>query len=238
MLVDDGFVETLSSGHRAAHDILSNYDFYLRSDVRQRHQLFDIAEPVDFPDSHVLMEAGLCCEKVILLGKGRLRVYLTGESGRELTLYYVQPGESCPVNLGSAMTGAAAFASAAADRAVSAVAISSSEFRRACRSNAALADHVFAATIVRFGEIIGLVGEITTKRVDHRLAEYLLRKFDVSRDVPPMVETTHQSIALDIGSAREVVSRRLQELERSGAVKLRRGRIQLQDRCVLRRIIR
>lgn len=238
MLVDDGFVDSLCADQRAAHDVLRNYGFYLGSDLQQRYELLDIAEPVNFPQSHVLMEAGYSCGNVVIIGDGRLRVYIAGESGRELTLYYVHRGESCPVNLGAAMGGIAAFASAAADQAVSAVTMASSEFRSLCQSNPVLADYVFTATIIRFGEIIDLVGEITTKSVDHRLAAYLLRKFDVCERVPPVVETTHQNIALDIGSAREVVSRRLQELERSGAVKLRRGRIQLQNRRALRRIIR
>ena len=161
-----------------------------------------------------------------------------GVSGRELTLYYVRPGESCPVNLGAAVSGVAAYASAAADQDVRAVAISSAGFRKICQSNDALADYVFTATVLRFGDIISLIRGITTKSVDHRLAEYLLRKFDISADNPPVVETTHQNIALEIGTAREVVSRRLQELERTGAVKLRRGKIELQDRRPLHRNIR
>jgi CRP/FNR family transcriptional regulator len=103
--------------------------------------------------------------------------------------------------------------------------------------NAALQDYVFSATSLRFGEVIGLIREITTRRVDHRLAEYLLRKFDESGESPPAAEVTQQNIALDLGTAREVVSRRLQELDGAGAVKLRRGKIILQDRAALRSVI-
>jgi CRP/FNR family transcriptional regulator len=238
MLVDDGFVETLPESQRLAHDVLRNYGFYLSSSVRQRRELLEAAVPEGVPEGRLMMEAGYSCSNVVFVGQGKLRVYITGESGRELTLYYVRPGESCPVNLGAAVSGVAAYASAAADQDVRAVAISSAGFRKICQSNDALADYVFTATVLRFGDIISLIRGITTKSVDHRLAEYLLRKFDISADNPPVVETTHQNIALEIGTAREVVSRRLQELERTGAVKLRRGKIELQDRRPLHRNIR
>ena len=83
-----------------------------------------------------------------------------------------------------------------------------------------------------------MIREITTRRIDHRLAEYLLRKFDESEESPPVAEVTQQNIALDLGTAREVVSRRLQELDSVGAVELRRGKIVLQDRLALHRVIR
>ena len=95
----------------------------------------------------------------------------------------------------------------------------------------------FSATVLRFGEVIALIREITTRRVDRRLAEYLLRKFDESEESPPAAEVTQQNIALDLGTAREVVSRRLQELDSVGAVELRRGKIILQDRLALHRVI-
>lgn len=102
---------------------------------------------------------------------------------------------------------------------------------------ASLREYVFSATLMRFGEIIGLVREITTRRVNQRLAGYLLRRFDESGQQPPVAKVTQHNIATDLGTAREVVSRRLQELEGLGALELRRGRIVLKNRGVLRRII-
>jgi CRP/FNR family transcriptional regulator len=188
-------------------------------------------------DGHLLLEAGYACRDVVLVGRGRIRIFIAGENGREVTLYYVKPGESCPVNLSAAMTGIGAFADAAASGKLTALTISAQDFRNMSHRNAALQDYVFSATSLRFGEVIGLIREITTRRVDHRLAEYLLRKFDESGESPPAAEVTQQNIALDLGTAREVVSRRLQELDGAGAVKLRRGKIILQDRAALRSVI-
>ena len=236
-MVEDRFAETLQGRHRAAHEVLKNYGFYVNSDAKQRLALLEAATPLEAADGEPLLEAGYVCRDVLLVGSGRIRVFIAGETGREVTLYYVNPGESCPVNLSAAMMGIGAFADAAACGELAALTISAQDFRAMSHHNAALQDYVVSATVLRFGEVIGLVREITTRRVDHRLAEYLLRRFDESDESPPAAAVTQQHIALDLGTAREVVSRRLQELDSIGAVELRRGKIILQDRLALHRII-
>ena len=236
-IADDHFAATLDSRQRFAHDVLRNYSFYNNSADGERRELLDAANAVEATDGQPLLEAGHSCRDVVLVGHGNIRIYIAGENGREVTLYYVHPGESCPVNLGAAMMGIGAFADARANGNLAALTISAGDFRAISRQNAAVRDYVFSATVLRFGEVIALIREITTRRVDHRLAEYLLRKFDESDASPPMAEVTQQNIALDLGTAREVVSRRLQELDSLGAVELRRGRIVLQDRLALHRVI-
>lgn len=236
-IVDDKFSQSLQSRQRFAHGVLKNYGFYLNSNDGQRLELLEAASPVEVGDGQTLMEAGYTCRDVVLVGRGRIRIFIAGESGREVTLYYVHPGESCPVNLGAAMMGIGAFADASASGDLTALTISAGDFREISRGNVALQDYLFSATVLRFGEVVALIREITTRRVDHRLAEYLLRKFDESKESPPAAEVTQKNIALDLGTAREVVSRRLQELDSVGAVQLRRGKIILQDRLALHRVI-
>jgi CRP/FNR family transcriptional regulator len=237
-IVEDRFAETLESDDRSAHEILKNYSFYVNSGPEQRLELLEASNPFDAGDGQSLLEAGYACHNVVLVGQGRIRIYIAGENGREVTLYYVYPGESCPVNLSAATMGIGAFADASASGDLAALTISATDFRDISQRNVALQDYVFSATVLRFGEVIALIREITTRRIDHRLAEYLLRKFDESGESPPAAEVTQQNIALDLGTAREVVSRRLQELDSVGAVELRRGKIVLQDRLALHRVIR
>ncbi|HSN51680.1 MAG TPA: Crp/Fnr family transcriptional regulator [Woeseiaceae bacterium] len=235
--VRDGFVETLNARQRRLHEVLQHYGFYQNSGPSQRLDLLAAAHPVTADDGQLMLEAGYPCRDIVFVGTGRLRVYLTGESGREVTLYHVRRGESCPVNLGAAVMGTGAFASAAACGGLAGVAIAADRFRQIADANPDVREYAFSATVLRLGEIIALVREITTRRVDHRLAAYLLRKFAESADNPPVAEVTQQNIATELGTAREVVSRRLQELDAMGAVELQRGRIILRDRRILRRII-
>jgi CRP/FNR family transcriptional regulator len=236
-MVEDRFAGTLDSRHHFAHEVLRKYSFYVNSDPKQRLGLLEAARPLEAGDGDSLLQFGYSCRDIVLVGRGRIRIFVAGETGREVTLYYVNPGESCPVNLSAAMMGIGAFADAAASGGLAALTISAQDFRNMSQRNAALQDYILSATVLRFGEVVGLIREITTRRVDHRLAEYLLRKFEESGECPPAAEVTQQNIALDLGTAREVVSRRLQELDSIGAVELGRGRIILQDRLALHRII-
>ena len=233
----DRFVETLVEEQKALHEVLQHYGFYQNTTPSQRGELLAVASPVLAADGQSLLEAGYTCRDVLFVGDGQLRVYVTGESGREVTLYHVGRGESCPVNLSAALMSIGAFADAAACGALSGLVIAAERFRQIAERNAEVREYVHTATVLRFGEIISLVREITTRRVDHRLAEYLLRRFAESEERPPVAEVTQQAIATELGTAREVVSRRLQELDSIGAVEMRRGRIILRNRRVLHRVI-
>jgi CRP/FNR family transcriptional regulator len=134
------------------------------------------------------------------------------------------------------MLDISAYASAVAGGNLTALAIPATDIRSISRRSAALRDYATSAMVLRFAEIISLVREITTRRVSHRLAEYLLGKFDESDGQPPVAAVTQQQIALDLGTAREVVSRKLQELESLGAVKVHRGRIVQLDRLALQQL--
>lgn len=236
-VVRDGFVETLEQEQQALHEVFQHYGFYRNSTPSQRVELLAVASPVSAEDGQPLLEAGYSCRDVLFVGNGKLRVYVTGESGREVTLYHVGRGESCPVNLSAALMSIGAFADASACGDLRGVAIPADRFRQIEARNSEVRDYVHTATVLRFGEIVSLLREITTRRVDQRLAEYLLRRFAQSAKSPPVAEVTQQAIATELGTAREVVSRRLQELDAIGAVQLRRGRIILRNRHALHRII-
>ena len=236
-VVRDRFVETLDEQEKSRHEVLQHYGFYQGSSPLERKELLAAASPFLAEDGRALLETGYSCRDIVFVGSGRLRVYVTGESGREVTLYHVRRGETCPVNLSAGIMGIGAYANGTACDDLGGLAIPADKFRRIAESNSCVREFVFSATVLRLGEIISLVREITTRRVDHRLAEYLLRRFDQSKQTPRVAEVTQQRIAAELGTAREVVSRRLQELDGVGAVQLRRGRIILKDRRMLRRII-
>jgi len=227
--VSRGNVDDVRPGLRQAHRVLRNYDFYTRAEGPVRSELLEAAAPLRPAPGDPLLEAGRPCSDVLLIGSGSMRVYVAGDSGREVTLYHVRSGETCPVNLSAAMLRLDAFANAAAAQSLEALRIPAACFRSLSNKSVELRDYIYTATAARFGEVVGKVRELTTRRIDHRLAEYLLRKFRDAGGERPVLRSTHQAIAIEIGTAREVVSRRLQEFEALGAVRLGRGRVVLAD---------
>ena len=183
----------------------------------------------------VLYEPGTPCPMVPFLLSGTVRVYKMGESGREITLYRVEPGQVCILSSSCALAGVDAHvpAVAVAETDVEMLALPSYQFRRLLQAHPPLQAFINQTFTERMAEMMMVVEEVAFERVDLRLAEWLLRATE-----PPAanaVEKTHAQLAVELGSAREVVSRILKDFERHGYVSLGRGHVEVTDRKGLRR---
>ena len=169
------------------------------------------------------------CDQVALVGEGSVRVFVTNDAGREITLYHVGPGETCPLNLLCALRGTQAPAAARVMIPLHGVALPTEIFRQWVDTEKVVRDFVFEGLATRLVHILTLMEEITFGKLDRRLAEFLLNRLSRSDQQPPVINMTHEQIALELGSAREVISRMLAEFERVGAIELARARISLRD---------
>ena len=218
-----------------ADRVLGEYSFYrdgspeLRSGVLEHVRLFN---PQDLRDGH-LFRVGDRCDAICLVGSGKIRVYASGPSGRGVLLYNVRAGEICPINMRMVVAGTVALAHADASADLIAVLLNRAGVRDLSGRFSEFHQFVQQSVADRFEEIILRISDITTRSVDHRLVDLLLEEFENSRLERPTVEMTNDDLALAIGTAREVVNRKLHDFERVGALKLGRGRIWLEDREAL-----
>lgn len=223
-----------------ADRILRQYSFYrdgtpeLRKGVLEQVRLFDTK---DLRDGH-LFRVGDRCDAICLVGSGKIRVYASGSSGRGVLLYNVRAGEICPVNMRMVLAGTVALAHADASPDLAAVSLNRAGVRDLSARFGEFHQFVQQSVADRFEEIILRISDITTRSVDHRLVDLLLEEFDNSQLPRPTVEMTNDDLALAIGTAREVVNRKLHDLERMGALKLGRGRIWLEDRAALQSLMK
>ena len=169
-----------------------------------------------------------------LVGQGDIRVFKTAENGREIALYHVQDGEPCLVNMLCVFLGRPAMASARAEAPTDAIVIPARRFREWIDSERFVREFVFATMARRLVDVMTLVEEVAFRRVDMRLAELLLRRF---QDKHAPLLTTHEELAAELGTAREVVSRLLKEFERAGMLSIARGRLELRDGAQLRSLV-
>jgi CRP/FNR family transcriptional regulator len=221
----------------ATHAILMLYPFYKNSSAELRDSLRRDAKILRCRAGQILYGHKGPCDKVLLIGSGSIRVYVAGESGREFTLYHVAAGEICPVNIQSACDNAGVVAYAEAQETLEAVVIPAERFRLWLQAVPGARHYLFDSTFERFVTLISRVRAITTRKINHRLIEFLLREFGKSEQRRPAILKTHEDIAVELGTAREVVSRRLQKLENAGAIELLRGRIVLLDKSLLRQTL-
>jgi CRP/FNR family transcriptional regulator len=149
-------------------------------------------------------------------------VFKIGETGREITLYEIGPGETCILNASCILSGRTYPANAVSLTDVKILLIPSTAFRKLVDEHETMRDFVFNLLSRRLSSVMELVEEVAFGRLDERLTEYLVEKSENN-----LLETTHQKIANDLGTSREVVSRLLKDFERKQVVRLSRNSITL-----------
>lgn len=215
-------------------EILQKFSFLQDATPDTHREMLAAARMVALKRGTIYLDDGGHTDVMALVGAGRLRVFKTSESGREITLYSVGPAEFCMLNLLCVLTGRRAPATARVVQPVEALVFKGDDFRRWIGTDPAVRNHVFAILANNVTETMSLVEEIAFKKMDVRLAEYLRSRLPEGDRMGVKVEVTHEMIASELGSAREVISRLLKEFERQGAVALGRGRITLNNPEVLR----
>ena len=187
--------------------------------------------PALLPAGHVLFRPGEAVRGFVVMLSGRAEVYLTGPTGRELLLYAVEPGQSCVQSTLGLLGGEdySAEGVLACDSRV--VLIPRDTFLSLIDASPGFRAHVFRALAGRMQMMMQLLERVAFRRVEARLAAALLASAEDGE-----IRMTHQALASRVGTAREVVSRRLEAFARKGWVESRRGRIRLTDRAALREI--
>jgi CRP/FNR family transcriptional regulator, anaerobic regulatory protein len=162
------------------------------------------------------------CSGIAFVLSGDIRVFKIGQTGREITLYEIGQGETCILNASRIMSGKNYPANAVALSEVMALIVPADVFRRLLRKYEVMRTFVFTILSQRLSGVMELVEEVAFGRMDARLADYLEEKSENGH-----VESTHQKIANDLGTSREVVSRLLKDMERQGKVQISRNTIHL-----------
>jgi CRP/FNR family transcriptional regulator len=205
-------------------------DEALRAALRQQTQATTLS-----PDDFVCREGTMCSHLALVL-EGRARVYKSGAEGRELTLYRVRPGESCILTTSCILSDRPFPAFAVAETALTACLVPAATVKQWMERHDPWRRYVFDLLARRLDAVIASLEEVTFRRLDARLAATLLKAHAAAAD--DTVRTTHEQLASDLGSAREVISRLLKHFERDDLVSLARGAVTIRDREGLRHVAR
>ena len=172
----------------------------------------------------ILLDESRGCSGVILVLSGIIRIYKLSEDGKEITLYRIGRGETCVLTVACMLgTGDIPFPVAAAAEQVSEVVFIPIEiFKRFFFETPSIQKFFFSSMSAKFYSLLGLLENITFKRTSDRLADFLITK--TAGGTYPLY-ATHETIASELGTAREVISRLLKEMESKGQVSLNRGKI-------------
>jgi CRP/FNR family transcriptional regulator len=194
-----------------------------------RRELQDNAFFARIPTGREIFALGDSVDSIALLLSGVVRVYKIGETGREITLYRFGTGESCILSANAILNQQAFSAIALVEENAEAVMIPSDVLRDWVKRYDLWRDFIFNLLSQRLNALMEIVDEVAFQRMDIRLANLLLKL--CQKDNPILI--THQELAAELGSSREVISRLLENFARQGLIRLGRGSIEVPDSQVL-----
>lgn len=188
-------------------------------------EIIDRAHSVTFPAGTVLFRQGDQCKHFILVTSGRVKVLGRNPSGREIVLYRIENHGTCVLTTSCLMGHQPYPAEGITETNVNAYLIPQSDFEKALNSSPTLRSFVFSQYANPLTDVIQLVQSIAFESIEQRLVEFLLTHTDASMQIT----LSHQKIADELGTAREVVSRQLKKLEQQQLIRLERGCIHICD---------
>lgn len=169
-----------------------------------------------------LYSEGDACTAIALLLSGEIRVYKVGETGREITLYEFGRGETCILNASCIMSQIPYPAEAGVTAQGQMLLLPAHDFRRLIGAYEEMREFFCTQLSQRLTTMMALIEEVAFRKMDDRLLDYITEKSENGK-----LHVTHQRIAADLGTSREVVSRLLKDFERKGRVSLSRNLISL-----------
>lgn len=197
-------------------------------------QLLARSAVVTAPAGTVIFGPGKSPENMLFLLAGTVRVQQVSDTGHEIVLYRIEAGESCVLTTACQLAYDDYAATGIAETDVRAAAVPRDVFDDLVAQSKSFRNFVFAAFSKRITDLFLMIDEVAFQRIDVRLADKLL-KLSHGDD---RIATTHQKLAVELGTAREVVSRQLQEFQRRGWIAQARGAVMIADRAGLQDVAR
>lgn len=175
----------------------------------------------------VIIDENDYIRNVPIVLSGTIKVFKVDEEGREILLYYIKPGESCVMSFLGAMCNGTSKIRAVVEEESKVLILPVTKATELIRSNPAWLEFIFQLYNTRFEELLEVVNAVVFQNMDDRLWELLRKKVALTKSHE--ITTTHQQLADELGTAREVVSRLLKQLEKKNKIHLGRNRITVNE---------
>lgn len=192
--------------------------------------LMNCSNLVKLPAKQLIFFPGSVCENYLLVIEGLVKVQLLSENGREVLLYEVGSGDSCVLTTSCLLSGESYPAEGITETDVTAFAIPASAFHRCVDQSPYFREFVFKNFSARLSKLISRMEAVVFGSIDRRLSQIL------SLPEHAEISKTHQDLANELGTAREVVSRHLKNFESYGWVELKRGKVVVVNHAALKKL--
>lgn len=199
--------------------------FSVLENIGLKRALFDkgelSAQEVSLEADTTVFQSGDPCGAFLIVVSGQLRVEITTKSGRELLLYRMAESDTCIITTSVLLNHENYYARAVTETAVSAIAIPAADFHKALSLSHAFSHYVLTGYSQRMSTLITLLDKIASKDIMYELCYLLLKHADEKH----IILKTQKELAREIGTAREVISRKLSTLDKQNIIHVQRGKI-------------
>ncbi len=209
--------------------ILKSFQFINDMPPTLQKVFFNAATFVRLPKGHLIASENDRCKNLALVLSGEVRVYKIAASGREITLYRINSGDSCVFTASCIMSDSHFPAIAEADSGIEAIIIPADLARAWISESQVWCAFIFGLISKRLANVITLLEEVAFERLDIRISAYLVHLAAPQGNTDIALKITHQEIAAELGTSREVVSRTLKTLDAQKLLFLGRKEILIPD---------
>ncbi len=207
-------------------EVLNTYFPKLAEMPELKNELISISKLVDIKAGTVILKQGEYVKVIPLLISGLAKVFKEEPvNGNEVLLYYIKPGESCVMSLTTLVRQQKSHVKAIIEEDASILIIPANEALKIAKKYPKWNAFIYDLFNLKFDELLSVIEILTFSNKGTRLLEYLKKEARLKKT--NTLQTTHQHIAYDLGSSREVISRLLKKLEVEGFIKLGQGNITL-----------
>lgn len=216
--------------------ILSDaYPFWGRLSDEEKTNILRGCVTVSYEKGMQVHRSDMGCKGAVLVLAGVLRVYIVSDEGREVTLFRIHEGESCVLSASCLLDAIQFDVLIEAAEAVQSLVIPVSVLHPIMENNPYIGYYLYKQVTERFSDVMWMMQQILFMGADRRVAIFLWD--ELVRAGRPVLSMTHDEIARNIGSAREVVSKVMKYMAEEGIVSLRRGRVEILDKGKLQKLL-
>ncbi|SDI20010.1 Crp/Fnr family transcriptional regulator [Chryseobacterium jejuense] len=188
-------------------------------------KLYQYGITKNYQEGDIILDENASIRSIPIVMKGMMKVIRTEEDGREILLYYIKAGESCIMSFLGGMHHEKSIVKAEIEEDAEILFLPVDKVSLFIKEHPEWLDYIFRLYHKRFEELLDIINAIAFKKVDERLLNLLQKKSEITNS--DTINTTHEQLANELGTARVVVSRLLKQLEEDGRLKLGRNKITL-----------
>ncbi len=205
--------------HEPVKKLFSSFSNLLVDDIEKNAVIQEVKS------GEILMRTGQYIKNTVLVISGRIKIYREDDNGGEFFMYYLQPGQACAISMICATKNETSQIMAKVVEDAELIMVPLPLMDKWMMQHRSWYEFVIETYRSRFEEVLDVVDNIAFKAMDERLVFYLKRHQEVSNT--KVLNLSHQEIAIELNTSREVISRLLKKMEQRGLLKLHRNQIEL-----------